>query len=171
MNFAKNKPLIIVGIVILILVVVGAFLFLKKGPSSETATPGNQEENIKQVTAEDIGLKLSLSADKKSVVMEVTKLDGIKSIEYEVSYNAKNPGGSAASEDGESSEGDIPRGVISSTPIDAAGQSEIKKSIDLGTCSAGKCKYDIVTSDIQFVIKVNFSDGTVGSVTASLPVK
>ena len=168
----KNKVLLAAIVVVIILVAgVGGFLLLKKGSKSETAVPGDQTQNIKQVKPEDIGLKLSLKEDKKAVIMEVTKLDGIKSIEYEVDYNAANPGGAAASEDGDSSSGDVQRGVISSNPIEAAGQSEIKKEILLGTCSSGTCKYDVVTSDIQFVVKVNYADGTVGSVQDKISVK
>ncbi len=164
--FKKNK--IAVVIVIVIVVVVGGFLVLKKGGSQTANTPSEQQQKVKQLKPEDIGLVLSLRDDKKAVELKASKLNGVKSIEYEVSYNAKNTDPVGDSEDGAT--GDIPRGVVAS-PIDINGQSEISKEILLGTCSRNVCKYDDVTSDIKFIIKVNYTNGEVGSIETSLPVK
>ena len=162
-----KKYKIIVGIVVVILVGFGAFWFLTHGGSQTAVVPVSQNQNIKQLKPEDIGLVLSLRPDKKAVEFSATKLTGIKSIEYEVSYNAK-VSGALSGEDGAT--GDVPRGVVAS-PIDINGQSSISKEILLGTCSSGTCKYDNVTSEIKFIIKVNYTNGTVGSIEASVPIE
>lgn len=160
MDFLKKNKLI-VGIVVILLILAGVWFFVLKKSGSSTLSPtSNETQNIKQLKAEDIGLELVLSPDKKTVEMVISKLTGIKTIEYEVSYDAE-----------ETSEGEtasVPKGVIGS-PIDIKGESEIKRQITLGTCSASKCRYDDVISDIKFVVKVTYSNGEVGAVEASIP--
>ncbi len=153
MDFIKKYKLILIGIVIVVAGVGGYFIFTRGKPQSKT--PAQQEQNVKQLTPSDIGLVLTAKKDGKAVIMRVTKLTGIQSIEYEVSYDAE------VTEEGETN--NIPRGVVGS-PIEIKGKSEIEREVLLGTCSASVCKYDKVTSAIKFLIKVNFSNGEIGSV-------
>lgn len=171
MDFLKKNK-IVAGVIVIVVVVAvaGAGFFLMRSKGTQTNTPpGDQTQNIKKLSPEDIGLALSLSTDKRAVEMEVSKLTGIKSIEYEVSYDAEAPPDTSGDEG--SVGGSIPRGVVAS-PIEVKpGQSVIKKEVLLGTCSSNVCKYDKVTSDIKFLVKVNFTSGEVGSVDASLPIE
>lgn len=161
MDFLKKNK-VIVGVLVMILILAGVWFFVlgKNGASGGVSPLGNETENVKQLTPEDIGLELSLSADKQTVEMTVSKLEGVKTIEYEISYDAE--------ETNEGETASVPKGVIGS-PIDISGESEIKREITLGTCSASKCRYDKVTSDIKFVVKVSYSDGEVGAVEATVP--
>ncbi len=159
----KNK--ILVGAIVVIVVVLGAVFVFTRSKGAQTAPPaGDQTQNVKKLSPQDIGLTLSLRADKRAVEMEIGKLTGVKSIQYEADYNAnaKDP------DTGELS--NVPRGVVSSD-IDVSGQSDIKKEILLGTCSSGTCKYDDVTSDIKFILKIVYDSGEVASVTDSIPFK
>ena len=127
------------------------------------AAPSNryyEQQNIKQIAPSDIGLELSLRFDKKAVVMTLTKLTGVKSIEYELSYDAEE------TVEGETST--VPKGVVGS-PIEVAGKSEIKREILLGTCSANVCRYDKVKSDIKIVVRVNYENGEVGAAESTVP--
>ncbi|HVZ12021.1 MAG TPA: hypothetical protein VG965_03245 [Patescibacteria group bacterium] len=164
----KNKIVVIVIVVVLILAVVGGGYFLMHQSSSDgsAAAPADQTQNVKDVKPEDIGLDLSLVQNKQAVEMKVTKLDGIKSLEYELSYNATE-----VTDDGDGETADVPKGALSSSPIDVAGKSEITRDILLGTCSTKVCRYDKVSSDIKVMVKINYSNGEVGSVNAVLPFK
>lgn len=153
MDFVKKNIAVVVIIVVILLGLVGYMLWARS--QAQTTTQVEEEKQVKQLSPSDIGLELSARADGKAVIMKVTKLTGIKSIEYEVSYDAE------VTDEGETN--NIPRGVIGS-PIETKGESEIEREVLLGTCSASVCKYDNVTSAIKFLIKVNFSNGEVGVV-------
>ncbi|HVT00603.1 MAG TPA: hypothetical protein VHE53_00030 [Patescibacteria group bacterium] len=161
MDFIKKNKMII-GLIVVVLLVGGAALFLTKNKGTSTINSGNQSDvsDVKTMKPEDIGLKLSVKSDGKAVDLSADKLDGVKSIEYEVSYDA------TVTDEGETA--NVPRGVVAS-PIDVNGQSSISKEILLGTCSANVCKYDKVTSDIKFVIRVDFTNGKVGSIETTIP--
>ena len=160
MEFLKKNKFI-VGIVVVVIVVGIAALMLTRSKGATTPSPtGEEVTNVKPMKPEDIGLALEVKPDGKAVILKATKLDGIKSIEYEVSYDA------LVTEEGETA--NVPRGVVAS-PIEIDGQSSIEKEILLGTCSASVCKYDKVTSDIKFIIKVDFVNGDVGSIETSIP--
>ena len=105
------------------------------------------------MSPEDIGLELTLRSDGKAVIVKATKVEGIKSFEYELTYDAQ------VTEDGESAT--VPRGAVGELTIRGGiAQAEV----DLGTCSANVCKYDKVVSDVKVVIKVNFENGEIGAV-------
>lgn len=161
MNILKNKPLLILIVIAGIVLAAAVFLLTKKPEPQSSLIPPEEQQNVKKVSPEEIGLDLSLSPDKKSVVMKITELAGIASVEYEISYNA------LVIDEGETV--DVPRGVVAS-PIEVEeGDEEIEKEILLGTCSANKCKYDKITSDIKFIIKINYKNGEIGAVEAALP--
>jgi len=158
MEFLKKNKLV-AGIVVLAVVVVGGLgvVMLRGGESSEES--GQEEQTIKQISPEDIGLELELSSDRKDVILTITKLDGIESIEYELSYDAE--------ETVEGEKSNVPKGAISSEPFDVQGKSEFVKEIFLGTCSA-VCRPDKVTSDIKVLVRVNYESGEVGAAEDTL---
>lgn len=151
------------GVILLAIVVVaGAGYFLMN--SSGTKQPVKEEvveQQIKQVSSDEIGLELRLRADKKAVFMTVNKLDGIKSLEYEATFDAqvKDP------ESGEALV--VPRGSGGSVEI-KSNEKQIKREVVLGTCSSGTCKYDKVVSDVKFIIRINFLNGEIGSVEQTI---
>ncbi len=155
----KNKVLFIVLAVVLVLAA-GGLYFITAGAKKQAQAPTTEEKQVKSVNPDEIGLKLSLRQDKKAVVMEITKLEGIKSVEYEVSYDAQ------VTEEGQTN--NVPRGAVGSPIQIKSGDTSIKREITLGTCSANVCKYDKVTSSIKFVIKVTYKNGDLGSVEKEL---
>ena len=144
----NNRNLIIVGVIVLLLLIGGGiFLATKKSPKPAISTA--QQEEILTLSPEDIGLSLTMGVDGKRVIMEITKTEGLTSIEYQLSYTSK---------------GGIPRGVIGT--LDAKG-SNIKKEVILGTCS-DVCHYDQDVSNIKVILKVTKTDGKVYQVEKSL---
>lgn len=158
----KNKLVVIAVVVVLLVAGIGGFVFFqsKKGAASQAPI----EEGLGAVTKmkpSDIGLVLTPKSDGKIINLKATKLDGIESIEYDVSYDAEV-----------TDEGDtlvVPRGVAGS-PLEVKGQSELSRDLDLGTCSRNVCKYDKVVSDVTFTIRVNFKDGTVGAIETKVKI-
>lgn len=157
----KNKILLI-GIIVVVLVLgVGGFLFLQSRNNAAPETVIEEVSEVKPLKPEDIGLELSIIEDNKKIQMEASKLDGISSIEYDVSYDAE------VTEDGEDFV--ATRGVTGT--IDTSGESTITKEIDLGTCSRNVCKYDKVVSEVTFNIRVNFANGEVGGIETTVPLE
>lgn len=145
----NNRSLIIVGVIVLILLVGGGiFLATKKSPKPSVSV--QQSEEILTLSPLDIGLSLTMGSDGKRVVMEITKTEGLTSIEYQLSYTSK---------------GDIPRGVIGTAEVKE--NTIIRKEIILGTCS-DVCHYDQDVSDIKLILKVTKTDGKIYQVEKSL---
>lgn len=164
MDFFKNKiVLAVVALVVLVILGIGAYiLFFSKKPAPQ---PVVQQQTIKNISPSDIGLTLTLSDDKRNVEMKITKLNGIKSIEGEFSYNTQE-------KDPDSGEMmTVPQGGLVST-VSVQGKDSIDQEVSLGTCSSGTCRYPKILSDIKFVIKVTYADGSLGQVqqTVKYPV-
>ena len=151
----KNKNLII-GLVVLVIVLVGGyFLFVKKSAqqTEPTAAVPAQEE-VMALTSQDIGLTLTASVDKHKVTMEVAKTSDLTSLDYELAYT---------------STGGIPRGVLGNIDATKTKGATIKKDMLLGTCS-DVCHYDQGVTSVNLTLKVTKTDGKIYSVVQSLPL-
>lgn len=145
----KDKKILgAIAAVVLIIVAVGAYFVFSKN-SSNTAGSGQEEEQILTMSPDEIGLSIVMSDDGKKVIMRVDKVEGIKSLEYQLSYT---------------SEGDIPRGAIGN--VEVTGEP-IEKEIVLGTCS-DVCHYDENVKDVKIIVKVTKEDGKVYQVEKGL---
>lgn len=139
---------IIIGIVI-VAVIGGGVYFVSSGKSSKTeqATSSQTvEEKVETVSAQDLGLTLVARSDKKAVKLEITKITGIASIDYELSYLAK---------------GDLPRGVIGHLEVKSTDKKIASDYLDLGSCSRSVCKYDEGVSSVTLVLKITTKDGKI----------
>lgn len=152
----KNQKLIIIGVIVLLVIVGAAFLLFspKNEPEEKViAEPEPVEEVVETISAEDLGLTLSAGAGNRTVTIEITNLEGVTSLDYELSYNSK---------------GDVPRGILGNIEVTSKDR-EIKKELVLGTCS-DVCHYDEEVSDIKVILKVTKTDGTVYHAEESLDV-
>ena len=130
---------------VLIFLLGGYFLFFANKTSTKTpATQEFQQQEIPTISAEELGLSLTAGADKKRVIIEITKTSDLKFLDYELSYTSK---------------GNIPRGAIGQIEIKNPGKP-IKQEIPLGTCS-DVCHYDEGVSDIKLILKVTKDNGKV----------
>lgn len=159
----KLNKWVIIGIVIVVLAIVagaGAYFLMGGTSSDKTLNTLNQGQQIKKLTSSDIGLTLTVRPDKKGVILKVTKLTNIASVEYELSYDALE------TQDGETAV--VPKGVVGSAIQVKPGDTEISRNLDLGTCSKNVCRFDNVKSDISAAVKVTYKDGTVGGVNTTI---
>ncbi len=139
----KNKNMLIVGGVILLLVVVG--LFLTKSRNGADTDQTMEEDVLPDVeilpTVADT-VKVDIKADAKKQEATLT-INGVpvdtESIEYELSYESLI--------DGEK----VPKGVIGTIEFD--GKEPVSRKITLGTCSSGTCKYDKGITSIKASLK------------------
>lgn len=148
LNKLKNKKIIAAVAVFLILAVLGGVLFLSR---RETAAPNDDfsiDSDLPTLRPEDIGMEVTVRNDKKAIMFELTKADDIKHVEYVIEYEAKTD------------EGIANQGVLGEMNI---GEDGITKTEfrEFGTCSAGRCRYDDVVSDITINLKVTKNDGKV----------
>ncbi|MEM4271220.1 MAG: hypothetical protein QXO70_03965 [Candidatus Pacearchaeota archaeon] len=147
-----NKKLIIaIGIILIITVAAGGALLLLGKKSVKVQNDVEVEEQINEISKEEIGLNLAMGKDGKRVILSVEKTDDITSLDYQLSYNSKD---------------DIPRGAIGHIDVKIKGQP-IKKEITLGTCS-DVCHYDEDVSDIKLILKITKKDGKIYQAKASL---
>lgn len=147
----KNKKILlgIGGVILLSVLGIGLFIF-NSSSTVKNEEENEFEENLVQMSSEDVGLTLSSQKNNQQLVMELTKLDNVETFEYEVSYEAIE-------------EGEVVRqGTFGSGPNpDEEGSAEIRRVIDLGTCSA-VCRYHKGVEEIEFTLRVNLKNGEAG---------
>ncbi len=156
----KNKQLLIIGAVVLVLVVaVGIFFVTKKKAAQEGTGPEiTTEEQSVTLKPEDIGLSLEPTANNQEVMMKITDLTKFDSLEYEMNYDAIV--------DGET----VPRGAIGSAEV-KPGEKEISRKITIGTCSANVCRFDKGVTKVKFIIRLNLKTGETGVVEQDLSLE
>jgi len=153
----KKAVIIFICVIVIGVLVGGGFYFFSKNNVQKQKAEPVKEESlvIPTLTPEEIGLKLTKSTSGQfaghGVVMTISRLDGIDSIECEFTYNA----------------GDLPRGGICKSVTVKPGDTIIKQEYPYGTCS-NVCHFDKDISDVKMIVKVTKKDGKTYQVDASL---
>lgn len=147
MEILKNKKIIAAVAVFLILALAGAaFLWMRQGSSEISPSDEITESDLPTLTPEDIGMEVTLRQDNKALMFELTKAEDIELVEYTIEYE-KEVEGETANE-----------GIFGVMEIGKDGRTDTDFR-EFGTCSAGKCRYDNVISDITINLKVTKKDG------------
>lgn len=133
-----------------------------KGKPAEEEQMQSLDEEVITLKPEDVGLKLVASANKRQVKFSLEKASDIKSIEYELSYEADSTGGSDEGDGGR-----ITRGVAGEDTLDGDSTYE-SKYLDLGSCSSGTCRYDKGVTKVHLLLKLTKSDNKVYQVEQDL---
>jgi len=144
----KKSNILLIGGAVLVLIVIfgGLFILLRGGKGEEEFVPVETKKvSAKEITPEEIGLTLTPISNNQKIRIEIAKVDGISSFEYELSYDA--------TENGET----VPRGAIGE--LEVVGGKKVSHDIDLGSCSSGTCKYDKGVTEVSAVVRVNYTDG------------
>ena len=150
MEKLKDKKILGIIIVLVIAVLVAGGFFFMKSQSSSNSDDASDElmdsSNLPELSPEEIGMIVTLRKDNKALMFELTKADKIERVEYTIEYEAQTEEGTAN------------QGIFGEMNI---GEDGITKTDfrEFGTCSAGKCRYDDVTSDITINLKVTMKDG------------
>ena len=173
----KNTKILIgtIAALIVLIIVGGIYFFMSRNmsnsPSSaQAAQNGNsnasQNQTIATLKPSDIGLQLVLSNDKKKVSFTADKLSGVKTLEWNFSYQADIP---QADQTQETVGQKITEEFGSDNPVALNGQSSYSSTPrELGTCSSGTCRYDTGVTSVQLELKVTKDDGSVNKVDDSI---
>lgn len=147
-NFKDKKILGIVGVLIIIVILaIGAFvIFGNKTGSTDDADDGMSTSGLPELSPEDIGMVVTVRDDNLALKFELTKADDIEHVEYTIEYDIET-------EDG----GITGQGIFGEMKIGEDGITETDFR-EFGTCSAGKCRYDTVVSDVTITLKVTKTD-------------
>lgn len=155
----NSKYIFLGAVVFFLLLGVGAILFLTKNKAGPQNVPVVSEQEslpkMKMLKTEDLEARFVPRPDKKAIFMEFGALEGVASLEYEVTYEAE------VLEKGETLK--VTRGVGPSTIELEAHEKKIRREILLGSCSRNVCKYDQGVEEVEFVIKVNYENGELGT--------
>jgi len=160
----KNKRILIGIVVAVLLIIAGGGIFFLAGRSEEPEKVVNiARENLPKMDPREIGLEIIPSSDKRYIQFKVTKLTGIKNLEWEFTYDADTP-----SDLGDGQGGRVTQGF--GGEADIKGDSEYtSEKRELGTCSTGgKCRFDTGIEKVELVIKVTKTDGKVYQVEDSI---
>lgn len=147
MEILKNKKLLgIVGVFFVLAVLGGVFLLTKNSADEAPSDEITDSSDLPTLTPEEIGMVVTVRKDKQAIMFELTKADDISRVEYTIEYEKELEGER------------VPEGIFGEMNI---GEDGITKTDfrEFGTCSAGKCRYDEVVSDIKIVLKVTKKDG------------
>ncbi len=145
----KNKNLVIVVAVLVVLALAGGGYFFFANKSKNQQEPVAEEEVVEKLSAEAIGLGLEVSPDKKKVKFTIEKVDGIASVEYELTYEAD----STAQEQSEGGEPRVQRGITGEEKVESGSKYE-SPWLDLGSCSKNVCRYDKGVDKVDLTLKV-----------------
>ncbi len=163
----KNKSVLIaVGVVVVVLLALGAFYFVANRNAAEPEEQSS-ETMVKTITPEEIGLSMSLTPDKKKVQFKIAKAQGIESIEYELVYEAD----STAQEKSEGGEDRVQRGITGEADVESGASSYESEELDLGSCSRNVCRYDTGVTSVDITLKLTKNDGNIYNVEDTLQVE
>ena len=153
----KNKVVLVVAGVIVLLILVGGLFLLTSKKSTPTQDTANTNAiptqiPIPTITADSIGLTLKAGTGGKTAIATVANPAGISDLEFTLTYLALVNGE------------DVERGVTGKLTITSKSAS---KEITLGTCS-DVCHYDTGVKNLKLILKVTKDDGKIYQADASL---
>lgn len=162
--FGKRNNQIIVGVVVVLLLVSGFLIFGGKSKAKPQDT--TQDQTVQKISADEIGLSIEPKSDKKAVKIKIEKASDIKSIEYELTYEAD----STVQEISEGGESRVQRGITGDGKIDGKSVYE-SEWLDLGSCSKNVCRYDTGVKSVSLTLKIIKNDGKIYQAEKSLDLK
>jgi len=141
----RKKFIIWIGsaVVLLILAVIGGWTYkslTKQNVIEEVPTP----TIVLPTVSEDIKVDLKAKNGNKVVDLKISGIPAdIETIEYELTYTTGTG---------------LPRGVLGKITTDRK-SNVTRNDIDLGTCSRGKCVYDVGVTAVSLSLKFNSTSG------------
>ncbi len=166
MDMFKNRTVqIVLGVVLLIAVLGGGYFFIAgKTKSKPQVAQDNTQDVVYKLSPEELGLSLTAKPDNKAVKFAIAKLDGITSVEYQLTYEAN----STAQEQSEGGEPRVQRGITGEAKIQSGDSSYASPWLDLGSCSKNICRYDTGVKSVALTLKIVKHDGKTYEVTKKL---
>ncbi len=155
-----NKTLLIALSVLAVIIVAGGlyhFILAKKtlAPTAQQSKSSDDETPVLTLSPSDVGLVFTKRDDGKAVKFTLNN-DNIQAVEYQISYTKKV------------NDEEVPDGLIGDATVTSGSNKISIEYRELGTCSANKCTYVTVVSDVKLTLKITKNDGKVYQVEDSL---
>lgn len=158
MKFLKSRNGMIAVALIAILLIVSGYLLFGRNTTQEIDDKDKIEKSVIQnISPEDLGLLIEANPAGNEIKFSLTKLDNIKSLDYQIQYEAD----STAQEIGDGAEPRVDRGIIGEVEVDPSETSYESDWIVLGSESAGTKRYDKGVDEVVLTLKLTKSDGTI----------
>ena len=152
----KKNVQIIIGVVLLLILGLGGY-YVVAGSKAKPIEDQTVEENLVQtLSPKDIGLSLEASPDKKRVKFSIEKASDIKSVEYELTYEAD----STKQEISDGGEPRVQRGITGEANVGGK-PSYASDFLVLGSESANTIRYDTGVKSVSITLKITKTDNKV----------
>lgn len=163
-----NKKILVPVIAFVILLLAGGGYFFLSQKASESTVDEQQQgipdEVFPTMAPSEIGLKMIPRSDNKAVKLVLSSASNVQVIEFDLVYDADQSNSFGEDEGGS---GKVSRNVTDEVQVNGKSPFETKY-YDLGSCSSGKCRYDIGVTKVKLEMKVTKKDGKVFQVSDSL---
>jgi hypothetical protein len=164
----KNRTTqIAIGVILLVLVVLGGYYLFAAKSTVKNQTDQSSQDAVQQLKPDQVGLTMSFSPDNKKVKFKLAKADGIKGIEYELTYEAD----STKQEQSEGGEPRVQRGITGQADIKSGDSSYESEWLDLGSCSKNVCHYDTGVKSVGITLKLTKDDNKIYEVVDTADVE
>ena len=151
--FKSRNNQIITAVVVILLLVSGYLLFA--GKSKPKSEPITQDQSVQQISAEELGLEMEANPAKNEVKFSISNTKDIKSIDYELAYEAD----ASAADVAEGGEERVQRGVQGQAEFKPGESTFESEWLVLGSESAGTKRYDTGVESVDLTLKIVKSDG------------
>jgi uncharacterized protein HemX len=162
--FKKHSTQIILGVIIILIIGGGGYYILASKNTAQTQDQSVNTNLVQTLTPSAIGLKLEASPDQHKVRFTIANASNIKSIEYELTYNAN----STAQEQSEGAEAKVQRGITGQSDISSGSGSYQSSWLILGSQSANVVRYDTGVKGVSITLKITKTDNKVYQVQDKL---
>ncbi len=150
------------AVAVIILLIIGGVFYVvySQNKSTEFSNPNGttSDSQVQTITAEELGLVITVRPDNLAVKFKLNKADDIKHVDYQITYMHVV----------EDSPDPVSEGVTGEMNIAQDGITETDYRT-FGTCSA-TCRYDKEVSDVKLVLKVEKKDGKIYSLEQAIPL-
>lgn len=164
--FKKKNVQVIAGVVLLLLIVLGGYFVISGNKKEVVESQVADEQIVQTLTPEELGLTLVPAPDKKRIKFKIEKASGIKSIEYELMYDADIP--PAERLEGADGEDKVTRQVAGEAKVDSGKATYESKYLVLGSESANTIRYDTGVEEVTITLKITKADKKVYQVEDKL---
>jgi len=167
MKLLKSRSFqIILGIIILAAIGIGGYFYIAGSNNTQNTQDQlpSSNDNVQTLSPSSIGLKLEASSDDKKVRFTITDASDIKSIEYELTYNAN----STAEEQSEGAQARVQRGITGQENVSLGSSSYTSSWLILGSQSANMVRYDTGVTGVNITLKITKTDNKIYQVQDSL---
>lgn len=151
-SFFKQKSIqIALGVALLIAVLLGGYFFIVgRNASPEEEEVVENSEVVEALSPEALGLSITAKPDGKAVRFKIDKAGDIKTIEYQLTYEAD----ATTQEKAEGGEPRVQRGITGEADIKGGALTFESEWLDLGSCSRNVCRYDSGVEKVDLTLKI-----------------